>query len=299
MKRILVCGVSLVMLAACDGGGGGESYEVAYAPAPMAEADSIVVTGSRAKAAPQADMMEAGTDAPSDDRQLAYEYNAELRLPAGNVGAVAAAHEAKCKAAGPAICQVMSSSLNEQGEDYVYARLQFRAAKSYMDPFRSGLSAEAEKAQGQLTSLSSTAEDLTRSITDTSARLEAQRDLRERLLVLLEKDTDQIGDLLQIERELARVQGEIESAESYLNFLKGRVSMDMMSVNYSAIPKAVTPQTLDPLKRAVTGFVGTVARSLAAVISFIAAALPWILIGVPVLWVAISFVRRMFRRRKV
>lgn len=285
-------------LVACDGGG--RNARPAAEPAPVMD-DSITVTGSRAvKAAPDMEEAAAGADIGEDGvpaQQLAYEYAASLRLPSQAVGPVMSGHEAECREAGPKVCQVLYSTLTEQNAENVYGRLRIRAVKSYMDPFRNGLGDDAEEADGQLVTMTAEVEDLTRQITDTTARLEAQKTLRKRLLRLLEKDTDEVGDLLQIERELARVQGEIESTESWLKTLKARVAMDKLDIDYSSIPKAVTPQTAQPLRNALTSFLSDMAWSLAAVIRFIASLIPWLIVIIPGLWL-LRAVWRNWRKRK-
>ena len=304
------------LCAACDGGGNDRPVG---APEPAmeeyGETDTIVVTGSRVRSAKMAspapvDMVSAdvasgnmasgGGDDEADasiPRQLAYEYSASLRLPAQAVPDVVSEHETRCMQAGPKVCQVISSNVTEANPEYIHGNLEIRAAKAFMDEFRNGLAEDAEEADGQLVSMSARAEDLTRQITDTTARLEAQKTLRDRLLRLLERETDDVGDLLQIERELARVQSEIESAESWLRTLRARVSMDRLTVSYQSIPKAVTPQTAQPLRDALTSFASDLAWSLAEVIGFIARLIPWMIVIVPGLWL-LRALWRSWRKKK-
>jgi len=148
---------------------------------------------------------------------LAYSYATSLQMPARNVRAAMTGHEAECHAAGPRVCQVLSSSVNENGETYIYASLYLRAAPEWLAAFRDGLEADARAADGRVTASNVSAEDLTRAITDTQARLRAKRTLRERLEVLLQNQSGDVGDLLQVERELARVQAELDSAQSNLD----------------------------------------------------------------------------------
>ena len=302
ITRALIIGAAC-LLAACEEGGSGEYTEAAIEPVMIVDAADASFGGMAAPAprmakSAAAPTREGDTGEPSvGARQLAYEYNASLRLPAEKVGAVMKAHGARCAEAGPKVCQVISSSVSKNGPDRVYANLEIRAAKGWMDPFREGLADEADAADGNLSSMSARAEDLTRAITDTAARLEAQRTLRTRLLRLLERDTDKVGDLLQIERELARVQSEIESADSYLKILRARVAMDRMTLNYEAIPKVITPETASPLVEAFRNFFSVLSESLAMVIIFIAGAVPWIVVGIPVLWGLFRLVTR-WRRKK-
>lgn len=295
------------LCAACDGGGNDRPVGAPEPAMEYAEADAVSVTGSRVAsekmmAAPPtaASANGAGADEDADaaiPRQLAYEYDATLRLPAKAVSPVLSEHEARCHEAGPKVCQVISSNVTEANAENVYGSLEIRAAKAFMDEFRDGLAGDAEEADGQLVSMSSQVEDLTRQITDTTARLEAQKTLRDRLLRLLERETDDVGDLLQIERELARVQSEIESAESWLRTLRARVSMDRLTIQYQTIPKAVTPYTAQPLKNSLTSFLSNMAWSLAAVIDFIAALIPWMIVIVPGLWL-LRALWRNWRKKK-
>ncbi|MEO1656938.1 MAG: DUF4349 domain-containing protein [Pseudomonadota bacterium] len=259
-------------------------------PESFVESDTIAVTASRKGA----DLEEISTEDTST-QYLAYAYNAELRLPAAAVGATLRRHEQACFDAGPQVCRVLRSSVREKSADSVNGQLEFSAVRGYMTPFREGLAAEAESADGRLVSMSAQVEDLSREIVDTSARLEAQKTLRERLILLLERDTDNVGDLLQVEEQLAFVQAEIESIESYLRVLEGRVKMDRLAIRYQSIRKPVTPSTGRPLQEAFADFFYVVSESLASVVLFIAAAIPWLIVLVPGLFVLSRFARSLRR----
>lgn len=252
--------------------------------------------------AAEADMAEDAApreDAPAAQggQMLAYAYDATLILPPETVGDVMAAHRDACASAGPAACQVLSATLYAEDADRVSAALSFRAAPDYTSAFRAGLAGEANALGGRLTEESQQVEDLTRQVLDLRARLDAQRTLRDRLAGLLARDGSEVADLLAVEKELARVQGEIESMVSQLRYLEGRVSMNTMTMDYRSIPRAFTPSKRQPLLDAVRDFFGILAESLASLIRFVAAALPWFLVGVPLAWLTVRGVRRARRRR--
>ncbi len=69
---------------------------------------------------------------------------------------------------------------------------------------------------GAVTRDDSQAEDITDAFTDLAARLANARHLEQRLLKLVDERTGGVSDLLEVERELARVRGEIEAAEGHL-----------------------------------------------------------------------------------
>ena len=255
-------------------------------PAIMPDAVPVSVAPDTPEGAPEG--------APQGGQMLAYSYDATLTLPPGAVADVMAAHRDACREAGQQACQVLSADLYAEDADDVGASLRFRAAPAYLAAFRAGLAGDADAAGGRLTAESQEVQDLTRQVLDLRARLDAQRTLRDRLADLLDRPGG-VGELLQVERELARVQGEIEAMTSQLRYLEGRVSMNEMSVACRSAPQAFTPAKRQPLLDAVRDFFGILAESLAALIRVVAAALPWLMIGVPVLWLVLRRLRRRGR----
>ena len=228
---------------------------------------------------------------------LAYSYDTTLRLPGSAVRGLLATHRDRCQAAGARVCQVLYAE--SRGEDArVYGTLQFRAVPAYAASFRAGLGEAARAAGGSVLSDSQSIENLTRAILDARARLEAQETLRDRLLDLLDRSEGEIEGLLAAERELARVQGEIESMLSQLRALEGRVAMNTVTLRYEPRPETVARGSGRRLADAVTGFFGVLLDSLAGLVWFVAAALPWVVLGVPALWLGARFLRRLLGKRR-
>jgi Domain of unknown function (DUF4349) len=219
---------------------------------------------------------------------LAYSYSATLSLPADNVTKVMKAHESKCVTAGPALCQVVTAASQKQGDD-VSANLSIRATPTWLGTFRTGLDQDAKSADGKVEAQGVTSEDLTRNITDSEARLRALKSLRVRIEALIASRPGKLSDLLEAERELARVQGEIDSFESNLSVMRARVNMSTMDLAYQSRQIAVGGGTFEPLGDAITGFFGVMARSLASLITFLAAILPFGLVLVPVVFYGLKW----------
>lgn len=78
-----------------------------------------------------------------------------------------------------------------------------------------------------------TGQDVTEEFVDTEARLRALRTLEARLLSLLEQSA-KLTDLLQVEQELARVNGEIERYEGRLRYLRERTQMATIQLTVQA-----------------------------------------------------------------
>jgi hypothetical protein len=192
------------------------------------------------------------------------------------------------------VCQVLSSSLTEYGDDNLGASLTLRAVPDWLATFRGGLQADARLADGRIVASSVQAEDLTRTLVDTEARLRAKRTLRDRLEKLLTTQSDDIGDLLAVERELARVQSELDFAQSSLEIARKRVDMAMLDLNYQSTPAALGRNTFAPIGSAFNNFMGTFSSAVALIIKLIAGLTPFVLVGAPAVWL----LRRWWRGRR-
>lgn len=268
--------------------------EAAPAPAPSrmrASADTVTVSGSRVE---RADITPETTSGPL----LAYTYQTSLELPAEVLGDTHAAHVEACQNAGASTCQVIRAQVNNADGPRPSAYLQLRAAPDWIVSFRAGLDSEAEELGGQVLSDQTSVEDLTTRIVDTAARVEAQTTLRDRLQQLLETRDGDLSDLLAVERELANVQADLDAQASVLAALRQRVNTSMLTLNYQAERQVVEPQTFNPIGRAFKEMGDVFAESVASLILFLAGALPWLVIAVPVISGVIIGFRRLLRRKK-
>ena len=290
-------------LAACGGGGGSDYERSAAAPAPMM-ADEVAEFGGnrslksadvqRGESAP----LEPATGEPSVQQYIAYSHNLGLTLPKGGVDPMMAAHTAACRAAGTNTCIVINSNVYSQDEDYASGNLSIRATPDWIEAFMSGVEADTESAGGEITQRSTSAEDLTRQIVDTGARLDAQKTLQGRLLNLLERRDGELGELLQIERELARVTGDIESIEAQLKTLRLRVSMSSLTIGYQTKVPAFSGSRENPLGEAFGDFFYNLSAAIAAVITAFAVGLPWIVLIGLFLWIWMKLIWPRIRGRK-
>ncbi len=305
--RVLAIGLSVLMLAGCGSPsersdaytGGGKEVLYADAAAAAADATAAAATATDAAASAATESAAAAPDStsvrtvPAGVPMLAYSYRYGIETPAGKVRQLAGRHEAACVAAGPALCQITSSSVAEAGEDRLMARLELRAAPAWLKRFREGLSSDAKAAGGRVTSSNVSSEDLSRQIVDTEARLRAMTTLRDRLQALLADRPGKLSDLVEIERELARVQGDIDSTTSQLAVMRGRVAMSEVTLTYESRSVLAPRGVWSPLVGAFTDFIGIVAWTLAAMVRLVAWLLPWVLIGGGLIWL---FRKRLPRR---
>lgn len=292
--------MSAMGLAACGGPGASrESARPMNAPPPPAE----MSMGAKYAADDGMIMeeMQAGGGSGGEavaQQYIAYSHSVGMRLPVAAIEPTLQGHIDACNKAGPTVCMVTNSWMNAYSEDEASASLNLRATPAWIDQFLNGVEAEAKAAKGEITNRQTTAEDLTVSIIDTDARLKAQQTLQARLEQLLADRPGKLGELLETERELARVNGEIDSLKSTLAALRLRVSMSQLSIGYETKRNPVSQGALEPLARAFGDFFYNLSSALAAVITAFAVGLPWlILIGVFV-WIWLKLIWPRIRRKK-
>jgi hypothetical protein len=289
MARLMICGS--FMLSACNEyvieSTESERYDTLAAPEPM----MLESAGE--------DSAGSSSESPAATNYLAYRYGYDFSLPVAAVKPTADHHAKICHDAGPRFCQILSQSTREFDADNVTASITLRAAPEWLVQFSETISQSVVEADGKLTSSRVSAEDLTRQILDVDARLSAQKTLRDRLQSLLETRDAELSDLLALERELARVQGDIESATSTLRALRERVMMSIVDINYETRRRAVAGSVFSPVGAALDDFFGAISVGLAAIIMLVAFVLPWLLLVIlPGFWVFMWFRRRWSPKMK-
>ncbi|PHR62001.1 MAG: hypothetical protein COA47_05060 [Robiginitomaculum sp.] len=280
----LVLSVGLLLNACTDDKTHTAFIEVQSAP----EAASMVPMRSRAIPRRE-NVVKPG----SPTRMLAFRYAFSFAIPARKLEQVSQKVVQDCMVAGLDRCQIVNSSVNEYSPDQVSANILMRVEPKWFEEYRKELVSSSQAAGGKITSTNVSAEDLTLAITDGDAKLQSLLVLRTRLLSLLQTRGSTVKDLISVERELARVQGQIESSTARVRVLKTRVSMSEVRLDYQSKAVIAGQSAFQPILSALTDFVGTVAYGLANLIRFVAVTLPWMVVGVPVLWV----LARLWRRR--
>lgn len=99
---------------------------------------------------------------------------------------------------------------------------------------------------GRVRSLSESARDVTEEFYDLEARVRTLKHEEERLLALLQR-AGNVKDLLEVERELARVRGEAESMQGRLRVLSHQVDLSTVQVTLRAPQTLTAPNWYDSL----------------------------------------------------
>lgn len=315
MRRFWTALALAAALAACgqqmDAGqsapGAGEQ-QAAGGMADMERAEGRAVATEEAPAAAPAPQDAPNTSAPSPSQPagatpvlyLAYTYALGLEVPSQRLAGVMDRHIQACQTAGPRLCQLIGSNRTGDPDSYMEGYVSLRGEPNWLNNFKAGMAQQAEEAGGKIVSENTASEDLTRQIVDTEARLRAQTALRDRLQDLLRSRPGRLSDLLEVERELARVQGEIDAVQSSLAVMRTRVAMSELTLTYRSSPRPVGSDTFEPLRQAFANFLGIVVGGFAAIITIIAALIPFAIVLVPLGWLLLRWRKsrggRFFRR---
>lgn len=274
-----------LILAACGA-------ERGYAPPTAAPAPEMAMKRS-ADGAGSA----GGSGAPEVQQYIAYTHSVGMRLPLRAIEPTLQGHVAACNSAGPSVCIVTNSNLYAYSDAQASAYLNLRATPAWIETFLTGVEEEAKAARGEISNRQTSAEDLTISIIDTDARVQALETLRSRLQQLLAERPGNLGEILETERELARVNAEIDSYKSTLAALRQRVDMSQLSVSYETKRDAVT-QGGNSIARAFSEFFANLASATATVITAFAFGLPWLLLIGVLLWIWLRAIWPRIRRKK-
>jgi hypothetical protein len=89
---------------------------------------------------------------------------------------------------------------------------------------------ESMKALGTLKTLTLTAEDITTAYFDASIRIDTQTALVRQLVALLQRPTNKLSDLLEIEREVARVREEIDRLQGRKRVWDNQVALSSIAI---------------------------------------------------------------------
>ena len=176
---------------------------VARAPAPMVAQQRAVF--SRSSVAPSMVIRTGQASIEVDSLERAV---AQVRLLAARIGGY-----------------VANTVMQTGRGDLRSASLEVKIPAERFDDGLNGLTP-----LGKLESVNVLAEDVGEEFTDVTARIENSRRLESRLIDLLARGTGKLKDVLEVERELARVREEIERTEGRLRYLRSHAALSTLTI---------------------------------------------------------------------
>ena len=159
----------------------------------------------------------------------------------------------------------------------------------------------AARELGEVQNVNSDSQDVTEEFYDVEAHVRNKKQEETRLLELLSNATGKLEDVLSVDRELARVRGEIEQMEGRLRVLGALTTMSTVNLNVREIKDYVPEQEVTfatRIRRAWEGSTSALVGAAQALSIVLVAAAPWLgVLLVPVLVVVLVLRSRWARHR--
>jgi uncharacterized protein DUF4349 len=162
----------------------------------------------------------------------------------------------------------VAGSVTQAGQGQLHsASLELRMPAERFDDAVDGL-----RSFGKVESVNISAQDVGEEYVDVNARMVNARRLEARLIELLARRTGKLGDVLDVEHELARVREEIERYEGRLRYLRSRAAVSTLTLNvHEQIPvvdqgtRGIIAESLRQAWRNLVALIAFVIQSLGVI----------------------------------
>lgn len=182
-------------------------------------------------------------------------------------------------------CQILSANYNKETPySPPSASLSVRMPPRSVEIFLTGLAKSGEIMQHMRE-----AEDKTNQVVDTDARIKNLTELRDRLRSMLSDKNAKFKDIIDVERELANTQSQLDSYLSMRKVLSLETDFVAMNIDFIAKQGITQQGFFAPVAQAIKDAGRVMMESLASVITFVMTAIPWLLIGIPLILLARKF----------
>ncbi len=218
-------------------------------------------------------------DSTSVKKYIALRHHLQIETPADKMQATFDAAIAHCEALN---CQMLSANFNKATPyNPPSASLYVRVSPRNVAIFLSGLAKNGEVMQHGRDS-----EDKTSQVVDTDARIKNLTELRDRLRIMLTDKSAKFKDIIEVERELANTQSQLDAFNSMRKILSQETDLVAVNIDFTATQGITEQGFFAPVARALKDAGRVMMESFGAVITFIMSAIPWLLIGIPFIWLA-------------
>lgn len=141
------------------------------------------------------------------------------------------------------------------------------------------------------------AQDVTEQYVDLEARLANARRLEARLIQLLNERNAKLEDIIKIEKELGRVRENIESMTARKRYFDSRVSMSTIEAVFYE-PRGFGRGIFEPISGLFQRSLSAFTTSIAFLIVFVSAAVPWATLLFFMGWLSLRGLRLWIRHRR-
>jgi hypothetical protein len=282
MKNIYLV-LWLFLLTACGQQSSNVASEVASASAPMergmgkmaADVQGGAEQGLTEISEPQPSQPVG--DSTSVKKYIALRHHLQIETPSEQMQASFDAAVKHCEALN---CELLSANYNKETPyNPPSASLSARVPPRNVEIFLSGLVKNGEVLQHGRDS-----EDKTSQVVDTDARIKNLTELRDRLRLMLMDKSAKFKDIIDVERELANTQSQLDALSSMRKVLSQETDLVAVNINFSAAQGITEQGFFAPVARAFKNAGSVMMESFGVVITFVMGAIPWLLIGIPIIW---------------
>jgi hypothetical protein len=276
LKQFFLMLVLQLFLVACGQQSASTAQEAASVPAPrMGKMVMDAPGGAEQSLTELSEPVSEGTNAAK--KYIALRHHLQIETPAEQMQASFDAALKHCQALS---CEVLSANYNKETPyNPPSASLSARVPPRNVEIFLTGLAKNGEVLQHSRDS-----EDKTNQVVDTDARIKNLSELRDRLRLMLADKNAKIKDIIEIERELANTQSQLDSMLSMRKILSQETDLVAVNINFTAAQGITEQGFFAPVARALKDAGRVMMESFGSVITFVMSAIPWLIIGIPVLW---------------
>lgn len=218
------------------------------------------------------------------NQYLAYEHTVAIDADDDKVAPLFDAAQAACREAAAEACVILDARI-ARSDSSSQAALRFRAKPAGIKKLIAAVSG-----LGKVSSLSTTAEDVTGPISDTAKQLAMLTDYRARLEALRGRATE-VDSLIKLNHELAEVQSKVEGLTGEQAHLLQRVETEILNVSISSYRNR---SFWSPIAESFSGFGDDLSDGIATAITGVAYLIPWGLVLALIVW----GIRKFWRGRK-
>jgi hypothetical protein len=276
LKQFFLMLVLQLFLVACGQQSASTAPEAASVPAPrMGKMVMDAPGGAEQSLTELSEPVSEGTNAAK--KYIALRHHLQIETPAEQMQASFDTALKHCQALS---CEVLSANYNKETPyNPPSASLSARVPPRNVEIFLTGLAKNGEVLQHSRDS-----EDKTNQVVDTDARIKNLSELRDRLRLMLADKNAKIKDIIEIERELANTQSQLDSMLSMRKILSQETDLVAVNINFTAAQGITEQGFFAPVARALKDAGRVMMESFGSVITFVMSAIPWLIIGIPVLW---------------
>lgn len=228
------------------------------------------------------EISEPNKETGAEKKYIALRHHLQIEIPAEKMQVAFDAAVKHCEVLN---CQLLSANYNKETQySPPSANLSLRLPPRNVEVFLTGLAKNGEVLQHGRDS-----EDKTNQVVDTDARLKNLTSLRDGLRSMLDDKTAKLKDIIDVERELANTQSELDALTSMRKLLSLETELVAVNISFTASQGITEQGFFAPVVKALREAGRVMMESFAAMITFVMSAIPWLLIGISVVWLVFKY----------